>query len=223
MDILKLVRVSKSYQRGNETIKALDDISLSIEQPEILALAGPSGSGKSTLLNLLARFDDFDSGQIHIDGQNIAAIREAELDTYRSSKLGFIFQQFNLVKVLTAAENVELSLTARGLPKSERQRRAQEMLGAVGLGQRCSHRPDQLSGGQQQRVAIARALVGRPRIVIADEPAGNLDGTTAQEVLALMKRLNVDLQTTFVIATHDRRVMDMAHRVITLADGKVQA
>jgi putative ABC transport system ATP-binding protein len=220
MTILNVAKVSKRFRRGNETVMALDDVSFQVDRPQIVALAGPSGSGKSTLLNMVARFDKSDSGQIFINDEDVGSIPESDLDLFRNRKLGFIFQQFNLVKVLSAVENVELSLLPQGLDKGARRKKALEMLSAVGLKDRVGHRPEQLSGGQQQRVAIARALVGSPRIVVADEPTGSLDGTTACEILTLMKRLNEELETTFIIATHDQRVMDMAHRVITLADGK---
>jgi putative ABC transport system ATP-binding protein len=218
--ILSIRAVGKKFNQGSESIVALDNISFDIEKPQIVALAGPSGSGKSTLLNLLARFDRVDSGQILIDGSDIDQLQDNELDVFRNRQLGFVFQQFNLIKVLSATENVELTLLPQGLSKATRRQRAEEMLSAVGLADRLNHRPDQMSGGQQQRVAIARALVGKPTLVIADEPTGNLDGMTAHEILQLIHRLNQDFQTTFVIATHDHRVMDMAHRVMTLSDGK---
>jgi putative ABC transport system ATP-binding protein len=218
--ILSIRAVGKKFNQGSESIVALDNISFDIEKPQIVALAGPSGSGKSTLLNLLARFDRVDSGQILIDGSDIDQLQDNELDVFRNRQLGFVVQQFNLIKVLSATENVELTLLPQGLSKATRRQRAEEMLSAVGLADRLNHRPDQMSGGQQQRVAIARALVGKPTLVIADEPTGNLDGMTAHEILQLIHRLNQDFQTTFVIATHDHRVMDMAHRVMTLSDGK---
>jgi len=221
--ILEVDSLSKHYQRGAERIAALAEVSFRVEQAQVLAVAGPSGSGKSTLLSLLARFDRPDAGTIRLDGVCLDQIAEAELDDFRNRKLGFVFQQFNLLNVLTAAENVELALTPQGLGKQERRRRAADMLARVGLGQRLTHRPSELSGGQQQRVAIARALVTCPRFVIADEPTGNLDSKTAQEILALIARLNREMGTTFIIATHDQRVMDGAHRTIRLEDGRLAA
>jgi putative ABC transport system ATP-binding protein len=221
MGILHVSNVSKRFRRGEETIAALDGVSFSIDRPEIVALAGPSGSGKSTLLNVLARFDDIDTGKILIDDEDIAGIPETRLDHFRSRKLGFVFQGFNLIKVLSAAENVELALVPHGHSKSARRTIARTILTEVGLAQRLDHRPAQLSGGQQQRVAIARALAGNPSLVIADEPTGNLDSHTAQDILGLMQRLNKDMGTTFLVATHDHRVMDAADRVITMKDGKV--
>jgi ABC-type lipoprotein export system ATPase subunit len=221
--ILAVQSVSKHYLRGVERIDALADISFQIDQPAVVAIAGPSGSGKSTLLSLLARFDRPDSGQILLDGICLDQVPDSALDTYRNRKLGFVFQQFNLLNVMTAQENVELALLPQKCDALEKRRRASEMLELVGLGNRRAHRPHELSGGQQQRVAIARALVGRPRFVIADEPTGNLDRKTAHDILALIGDLNRQMGTTFIIATHDQRVMDSAHRTIALEDGRHQS
>ncbi len=220
--ILEIDAISKYYQRGEERITALDCVSFLIEQPSVNAIAGPSGSGKSTLLSMLARFDQPDSGYICIDGIRLDSIAGHELDQFRNAKLGFVFQQFNLIGVLSATENVELALAPRTLSKKEKRRRAIAALEMVGLAHRLGHKPSELSGGQQQRVAIARALVNQPRLVIADEPTGNLDSKTAHELLMLIDTLNREMQTTFMIATHDQRVIEMAHRVIYLDDGKVQ-
>ncbi|MDK2123265.1 ABC transporter ATP-binding protein [Parachitinimonas caeni] len=218
--ILAVESVTKHYRRGSERIVALTDLSFSIDAPEVVAIAGPSGSGKSTLLNLLARFDVPDSGEVRLDGQDLASISPAALDEFRNRKLGFVFQQFNLLPVLSALENVELALAPQALSRAQRRERAIAMLERVGMGYRLAHKPGELSGGQQQRVAIARALVGRPRFVIADEPTGNLDSKTAAEILQLISELNQTMQTTFVIATHDPRVMQLANSVIELADGQ---
>ena len=218
--ILEVDAVSKYYLRGDERIVALDRVSFRIDQPSVTAIAGPSGSGKSTLLGMLARFDRPDSGSISVDGERLDQIAEPKLDQYRNRKLGFVFQQFNLVGTLTAQENVELALAPQKLSPAERSRRAIEALQMVGMDHRLKHEPSELSGGQQQRVAIARALVNRPSLVIADEPTGNLDGKTAQQLLELIGSLNRQVGTTFVIATHDQRVMDMAHSVVRLADGR---
>jgi putative ABC transport system ATP-binding protein len=220
MAILEVKDLSKCYRRGQEEIRALDGLSFSITQPEVAAIAGPSGSGKSTLLSLLARFDVPDAGSIHIEGQALDSIDEAGLDAFRNRKLGFVFQQFNLVPVLSAQENVEMALAPQALGKAERRERAAQALEMVGLGHRLAHKPAELSGGQQQRVAMARALVNRPSLVIADEPTGNLDSKTAHDLLALIDGLNRRLGTTFIIATHDQRVMEMAGRVIRLEDGR---
>lgn len=218
--ILEVDAVSKHYLRGDERIVALDRVSFRIDQPSVTAIAGPSGSGKSTLLGMLARFDRPDSGSISVDGERLDQIAESRLDQYRNRKLGFVFQQFNLVGTLTAQENVELALAPQKLSPAERSRRAIEALRMVAMDHRLKHEPSELSGGQQQRVAIARALVNRPSLVIADEPTGNLDGKTAQQLLELIGSLNRQVGTTFVIATHDQRVMDMAHSVVRLADGR---
>ena len=218
--ILEVDAVSKHYLRGGERIVALDQVSFRIDQPSVTAIAGPSGSGKSTLLGMLARFDRPDSGSISVDGERLDLIAETQLDQYRNRKLGFVFQQFNLVGTLTAQENVELALAPQALSPAERSRRAVAALEMVGMDHRLKHEPSELSGGQQQRVAIARALVNRPSLVIADEPTGNLDGKTAQQLLELIDNLNRQVGTTFVIATHDQRVMEMAHGVVRLADGR---
>jgi putative ABC transport system ATP-binding protein len=221
--VIDVRQISKHYRRGDEKIAALDGVSFTVAQPSVVAIAGPSGSGKSTLLGMLARFEQPDSGSIHLDGAALDALAEHELDAFRSSKLGFVFQNFNLVGTLTAQENVELALATSSLDMHERRRTATAALAMVGMEMRLGHTPAQLSGGQQQRVAIARALVRRPKLVIADEPTGNLDSKTAQELLELVGRLHRDLGTTFVIATHDQRVMDMAGQVLRLEDGRVAA
>ncbi|MBJ7310473.1 ABC transporter ATP-binding protein [Rugamonas sp. CCM 8940] len=218
--ILEVEAVSKHFQRGAERIVALDAVSFRIDQASVTAIAGPSGSGKSTLLGMLARFDQPDSGCIRVDGVRLDQIADAALDQYRNRKLGFVFQQFNLIGALTALENVELALAPQGLPAREVRERASAMLEQVGMAQRLGHAPAELSGGQQQRVAIARALVNRPSLVIADEPTGNLDSKTAQQLLELIANLNQQTKTSFIIATHDQRVMDMAQRVIRLQDGR---
>ncbi|MBA5605174.1 ABC transporter ATP-binding protein [Duganella sp. FT3S] len=221
--IVEVDAVCRHFQRGGERIVALDAVSFRIDQPSVTAIAGPSGSGKSTLLAMLARFDQPDSGTVSVGGERLDRIAEAQLDQYRNRRLGFVFQQFNLVPSLTAQENVELALAMHKLPAAERRRRAAAALEQVEMGHRLHHAPAELSGGQQQRVAIARALVNQPSLVIADEPTGNLDGKTAQQLLELIARLQHEMATTFVIATHDQRVMDMAQRVIHLADGRLAA
>jgi len=219
--IVEVQEVRKRYQRGDEQIAALDGISFRIGEPAVMAIAGPSGSGKSTLLGMLARFERPDSGCIRIAGAQLDALKEHELDNFRNRKLGFIFQNFNLVPTLTALENVELALATCCLSRRERRAAAAAALEMVAMEHRSEHTPAQLSGGQQQRVAIARALVNRPGLVIADEPTGNLDGKTAQQVLELVDGLHRQLGTTFIIATHDQRVMEMAGQVLRLEDGRV--
>lgn len=218
--VVDVSSLRKTYKRGHEVVLALDDISFSIDSPQIVAFSGPSGSGKTTLLGLLAGFDRADTGEVMIGGINVGSLKSCELDAFRNRKLGFVFQQFNLLRVLSALENVELALLPQRLNKRERRDRAHAMLVAVGLADRSGHRPDQLSGGQQQRVAIARALVCRPALIIADEPTGNLDSATSSQILALITSLTRDFQTTFIIATHDPRVIDHADRVLALTDGR---
>lgn len=220
---LEVEAISKHYQRGTESIAALTDLSFRIITPEVVAVAGPSGSGKTTLLSILARFDRPDSGRITLDGICLNDIADTALDAFRNRNLGFVFQQFNLLPVLSAVENVELALLPQAMSKQERRWRATEILKQVGIGHRLTHKPAELSGGQQQRVALARALVSSPRFVIADEPTGNLDSKTAHEILALIDTLHRQMETTFIIATHDQRVMERAHRILKLEDGRLVA
>jgi len=214
--------VSKEYVLGKQTVVALQDISLMISKGEFMALAGPSGSGKSTLLNLIGCIDTPTTGTVRIKGQDISGKSPDDLADLRLNTLGFIFQTFNLLPVLSAWENVEYPLLQqRGLNKQTRQERVAHYLKVVGLERYAHHRPNELSGGQRQRVAIARALATRPSIVLADEPTANLDHKTGEGILQLMKELNHQEGTTFIFSTHDRRVMEMADRVIELADGRI--
>ncbi len=214
--------VSKDYALGKQTVTALQHVSLSIAKGEFMALAGPSGSGKSTLLNLIGCIDTPTSGKISIQGNDISGKSPDELADLRLNTLGFVFQTFNLLPVLSAWENVEYPLLQkRDLDKGERQKRIEHYLKVVGLENHAHHRPNELSGGQRQRVAIARALTTHPRIVLADEPTANLDHKTGEDILRLMKQLNHSEGTTFIFSTHDARVMEMADRVIELADGQI--
>lgn len=217
--IVQIKNLFKSYKRGSQIISVLQDINLSIEKGEFLALMGPSGSGKSTLLNLIAGIDKADSGMIHVAGTDISGLSETELAAWRSRTIGFIFQFYNLIPVLTAFENVELPLLLTGLSKRERKSHANTALEVVNLSDRMDHYPGQLSGGQQQRVAIARAVVTDPFILVADEPTGDLDRKSAKEVLDLMARLNSDLEKTIIIVTHDPRAAEKAHIVKHLDKG----
>ena len=220
MSLVVVKDVTKTYRLGTQTVTALADVSLEVQAGEFLAIAGPSGSGKTTLLNLVGCLDTPTSGEIEIDGEAVAALSAGRRADLRARKLGFIFQTFNLIPVLTAWENVEypLLLTKRG-GNGARVRAALEQ---VGLGDRARHRPPELSGGQQQRVAIARALVTEPALVLADEPTANLDSRTGHEIVELMRRLNRERQTTFVFSTHDPRIMTVADRVVEIRDGRVQ-
>jgi putative ABC transport system ATP-binding protein len=220
-EVVSVKDVSKTYRLGSQTVTALADVCLTIHAGEFMAVAGPSGSGKTTLLNLIGCLDVPTSGEIAIDGEPIARLTAGRRADLRARKLGFIFQTFNLIPVLTAWENVEypLLIHRRGGEPAERVRRALEQ---VGLGGRARHRPSELSGGQQQRVAIARALVSEPALVLADEPTANLDSATGREIVDLMRRLNRERGTTFVFSTHDPRIMSAADRVVEISDGRLR-
>jgi putative ABC transport system ATP-binding protein len=211
--------VSKSYSRGNQTLRVLEKITLEIEEGDFLVLMGPSGSGKSTLLNLIAGLDRVDQGRIEVGGQEITSLSENQLSRWRALHVGFIFQFYNLIPVLTAFENVELPLLLTALSKRERRDHVKTALSLVNLRDRMDHYPRQLSGGQQQRVAIARAVVTDPTILVADEPTGDLDRASAEEVLKLMERLSNDLGRTIIMVTHDPRAAKKAHTIKYLDKG----
>ena len=217
--IVEIVEVSKSYRRGSYLLPVLTNISLVIEEGAFLALMGPSGSGKTTLLNLIAGLDQADQGIIRVGGVDITSLSESDLAAWRAGHVGFIFQFYNLIPVLTAFENVELPLMLSGLTKKDRQEHAAMALGLVNLQDRMDHYPGQLSGGQQQRVAIARAVVADPTILVADEPTGDLDRGSAEEVLALMERLSGDLGKTIIMVTHDPRAARKARSMKYLDKG----
>ena len=213
--------VSKHYVRGDQVIVVLDGIDLDVRRGDYVALMGPSGSGKSTLLNLIAGIDKPSSGEIRIAGVDIASLSDAELAAWRAEHVGFIFQFYNLMPVLSAFENVELPLLLTGLGRRERRERVDLALALVGLADRADHRPSELSGGQQQRVAIARALIADPTLIVADEPTGDLDRTTGEEILGLLERLNDDLGKTIVMVTHDPKAAGKAHRLVHLEKGEL--
>ena len=217
--IVKIRNLSKSYRRGSQDIPVLMDISFDIADGEFVALMGPSGSGKSTLLNLIAGIDKADSGRILIGGLDIMSLTEAELAAWRSVNVGFIFQFYNLIPVLTAFENVELPLLLTGLSRRERREHVETALGLVNLTDRMEHYPSQLSGGQQQRVAIARAIITDPTILVADEPTGDLDRVSAIEILEFMDRLNREFGKTIIMVTHDPRAAEKAHLIRHLEKG----
>ncbi len=217
--IVEIRHLSKSYRRGSQLVPVLHDISFDIEEGEFLALMGPSGSGKTTLLNLIAGIDKADSGVITIGGMEITALSETELAHWRADNVGFVFQFYNLIPVLTAFENVELPLLLTGLSRSERREHVETALSVVSLQDRMDHYPSQLSGGQQQRVAIARAVVTDPTILVADEPTGDLDRTSANEVLDLMDRLNRESRKTIIMVTHDPRAAEKARTMKHLEKG----
>ena len=211
--------LTKYYVRGGTVIPVLVGINLDVHAGDYVALMGPSGSGKSTLLNLLAGIDKPDSGEIHVAGVDIAQLSEAELAHWRSANVGFIFQFYNLMPVLSAFDNVELPLLLTSLSRKDRRERVETALALVGLTDRKSHYPNELSGGQQQRVAIARALIADPTLIVADEPTGDLDRTTAEEILGLLERLNREVGKTIIMVTHDPKAAEKAHRVIQLEKG----
>jgi putative ABC transport system ATP-binding protein len=217
--IVDIRDITKSYRRGSQVIPVLEAITLSIGEGEFLALMGPSGSGKSTLLNLIAGLDRADSGRIRVGGVDITALSETDLAGWRAAHIGFIFQFYNLIPVLTAFENVELPLILTDLSRRQRRQHVQTALELVNLADRTDHYPRQLSGGQQQRVAIARALVTDPTLLVADEPTGDLDRVSAEDVLVLMERLSGDLGKTIVMVTHDPRAARRARRIKYLDKG----
>lgn len=218
-EIIIVSNVTKSYWRDSMEIPVLHNISLNIKEGEFIALMGPSGSGKTTLLNLLSGIDRPTSGSITIGGTDIASLNESSLAKWRSSNIGFVFQFYNLIPVLTAFENVELPLLLTNLSKAERKKHVQSSLDIVGLGDRMYHYPKQLSGGQEQRVAIARAIVTDPAILVADEPTGDLDRNSADEILTLMERLNKEFNKTIVMVTHDPHAASKAHLIRNLDKG----
>ncbi len=221
--LFSTVALEKRYALGEGVVAALAGVDLAIRPGEFAVVAGPSGSGKSTLLHLLGALDLADSGRVEIEGRDVVRLSERERTLLRRHRLGFVFQAFHLVPVLTALENVEYPLLVARVESAERRARAGEMLSRVGLAARLHHRPDRLSGGERQRVAIARALVHRPAAVLADEPTGNLDSTNAAAVFDLMRRLNEESGTTFLLATHDEALIARAPRRIRLADGRIVA
>jgi len=221
-DILVAKGVKKVYQTGAESVEALRDLDLVVARGEFIAVMGPSGSGKTTLLNCLSGLDEIDGGSVTVEGEDIHKMSDAKRSKHRASKMGFIFQSFNLIPVFTAAENVELPLLLAGAAPSEARSRADATLERVGLGHRKGHRPNELSGGEQQRVTIARALAGEPAIVWADEPTGNLDSETAHSIMDLLGELNRE-GLTLVLVTHDAAIGATAERLIKMRDGAIES
>ena len=222
MSVVQIENVFKDYQMGGQQVQALKNITLNIEDGVFLAIAGPSGSGKSTLLNMIGCIDTPSRGKIFINGQDVSGETPNQLADLRARTIGFIFQTFNLLPVLSAAENVEYPLMQiKELSPAKRRERVTKYLNIVGLSKYAGHRPNQLSGGQRQRVAIARALATEPKIVLADEPTANLDHKTGEGILQLMKESNRFYKTTFIFSTHDKRVMDMADRLVQVEDGEI--
>ncbi|MGD9052800.1 MAG: ABC transporter ATP-binding protein [Desulfobacterales bacterium] len=221
MHIVECIDVTKTYKQGQVTVQALQDVRLQIAGGEFLAVAGPSGSGKTTLLNMIGGLDLFDSGNIIVDGAAFETMSQSQLAHLRLHKVGFVFQAYNLIPVLSAIENVEYVMLLQGLPAQVRRAKAKAILDEVGLAGKYQRRPAELSGGQQQRVAVARAIVSNPAIVLADEPTANLDSNTGQGLLEMMKQMNAEKQITFIFSTHDRMVMDYAQRLVKLKDGRL--
>ncbi len=220
--VLKALGIYKSYPMGKGiTVPALRGANIEIGRGEFVGIIGPSGSGKTTLLNILGLLDTPDSGELYVEGHNVVGLSDDELSEIRLRKIGFVFQHYNLIPILTALENVELPMILAGKPPDVRIKRAEELLGMVGIADIASHKPSEMSGGQQQRVAIARALANEPSIVLADEPTGNLDTKASGEIVKLMKNLNRKKKTTFVVVTHDVEVAREADRVLRIRDGKL--
>jgi len=221
MKIIEIKDLVKIYQEAEIEVAAIDGVNLTFEEGEFTTIVGPSGSGKTTMLNMIGGLDRPTSGSIHINGTDIGQLRSSELIDFRLRNIGFVFQAYNLLPVLTAKENIEFIMQLQSKSKLERNERSSELLKAVGLFDRADSRPNKLSGGQQQRVAVARALASKPRFILADEPTANLDSKSAERLLEIMEMLNHEHNMTFIFSTHDQRVVRKAHRVITLVDGKV--
>jgi len=221
MNVIKTKNISKLYKQADQDIKALNDVSVNFKQGEFTAIVGPSGSGKTTFLNTIGGLDSPTSGTVLIDSIDITKLNSNQLIDFRLRNIGFVFQSYNLIPVLTAKENVEFIMLMQGSSKSIRDKRSVELLKSVGLDDQLNRRPNQLSGGQQQRVAVARALASKPKFVLADEPTANLDSSSTANLLDIMSRLNKEEKMTFIFSTHDQRVIDRANRIITLEDGKI--
>jgi putative ABC transport system ATP-binding protein len=221
MEIIQIKDLHKTYDEGKIEVHAVNGISLSVAEGEFTAIVGPSGSGKTTLLNMIGGLDRPSGGEVIINGTEITKLSSRELINFRLNNIGFVFQSYNLIPVLTAHENVEFIMQLQNKPQNERHKRTIELLESVGLGDKMDVRPRYLSGGQQQRVAVARALASKPRFILADEPTANLDSKATANLLEIMERLNHEEKMTFIFSTHDQRVVNKAHRVITIEDGIV--
>ena len=221
MNVIETHQLEKIYNQDKIPVHAINGVSLHVEAGEFTALVGPSGCGKTTLLNMIGGLDQPTSGDVTVDSQAIHEMKEAQLTDFRLKHIGFVFQSYNLVPVLTAKENVEFIMLLQDMHKKERDQRVNELMSKMGLSETLNRKPSELSGGQQQRVAVARALASKPKVILADEPTANLDSKSTSDLLDIMAQMNEEEQVTFVFSTHDQRVIDKAKRVITLEDGKV--
>ena len=221
MEIIKTNQLTKIYSDNGLKVMAVNNVDISIKQGEFTAIVGPSGSGKTTLLNMIGGLDNITQGSVEISGTNISSLSENELIDFRLQNIGFVFQAYNLIPVLTAKENVEFIMLLQGVSEKERQLRSEALLKEVGLEDKFDVRPNQLSGGQQQRVAVARALASKPSFILADEPTANLDSSSTTNLLNIMAEMNEKENVTFLFSTHDQRVIDRAKRIITIEDGKI--
>jgi len=221
MSVISIKDLHKVYDETKVPVHALNGIDLTISEAEFTAIVGPSGSGKTTLLNMIGGLDNPTQGEVNINGTNVNTLRSGRLIDFRLHHIGFVFQAYNLIPVLTALENVAFIMQLQGVPRKQRHGRAMELLEAVGIADKAGQRPGSLSGGQQQRVAVARALASKPRFILADEPTANLDSRSTSELLDIMQKMNADSKITFLFSTHDQRVVDKARRIITIEDGKV--
>jgi putative ABC transport system ATP-binding protein len=223
MSIVSVAGATKDYQQGKVTVRALRGVDLEIESGDFLAIAGPSGSGKTTLLNCIGGLDDLTTGSIHVGDVDLSGMKQRELAKLRLDDIGFIFQAYNLIPVLSAVENVEFIMQLQGLGAAERRKQALDILDKVGLSAEVNRRPTEMSGGQQQRVAVARAIVSKPKIVLADEPTANLDSKTGSSLLDMMRQLNEEEGVTFIFSTHDKMVMEYSRRLVRVKDGQVES
>jgi len=221
MKVLQLNNVHKIYDETEVNVHAVNGVTIDFDEGEFAAIVGPSGSGKTTLLNMIGGLDTPSDGEILVNGKDLSTFKSSQLIDFRMRNIGFVFQSYNLIPVLTAKENVEFIMNLQKWPRADRNRRTTELLDSVGLGDRANSRPSQLSGGQQQRVAVARALATKPKFILADEPTANLDSKSTQTLLEIMEKLNREENITFIFSTHDARVVKKARRVVTLEDGKV--
>lgn len=221
MEIIKTSQLSKIYKNNDLEVRAVQQVDLSIQEGEFTAIVGPSGSGKTTLLNMIGGLDSISEGLVEIGGKDISSLNENDMIDFRLKNIGFVFQAYNLIPVLTAQENVEFIMLLQGIPEKQRKKRSKELLMEVGLAEKLNSRPNQLSGGQQQRVAVARALASKPRFILADEPTANLDSSSTSTLLDMMAEMNENENITFLFSTHDQRVIDKAKRIITIEDGKI--